>query len=259
MKLKITLKYVVSIICVVMIVTILNILGIIGIIIFNNHKAPEQAEDNFTRKFGEYIYVDKNSIYVDKNGEELLSKNNIWIQILDENSNEVYRYNAPKNLSAKHTPMELINGYKYAGGFDNGNADNILVSSKVISNKEYTYLLGFEKSKLDKFMITYNPEKLIDTMAKIIWFILLIDLIIALIFGYIFSKRLTKPMKEIIKGVENLEEGKYDIYYKEKGLYQSVYVKLNKLSDTLKSNEIERNKLDKLRPITLTIYKINSK
>lgn len=247
MKFKITLKYIVSIICVVMIVTILNISGIIGIIIFNNHKAPEQAEDNFTRKFGEYIHEDKNIIYVDEKGKKLLSKNDIWIQILDENSNEVYRYNAPKNISEKHTPMELINGYKYAGGFDNGDVDNILVSSKVISNKEYTYLLGFEKGKLEKFMITYNPGKLVDTMAKIIWFILFVDLIIALIFGYIFSKRLTKPMKEIIKGVENLEEGKYDIYYKEKGLYQSVYMKLNKLSDTLKSNEIERNKLDRLK------------
>ena len=54
-------------------------------------------------------------------------------------------------------------------------------------------------------------------------------------------------MKNIIEGVENLEEGKYDIYYKEKGLYQSVYNKLNKLADTLKSNEAQRNKLDKLK------------
>jgi K+-sensing histidine kinase KdpD len=81
----------------------------------------------------------------------------------------------------------------------------------------------------------------------VIWIILFIDLIIALIVGYIFSRSLTKPMKKIIKGVENLEEGKYDVYYKEKGLYVSVYKKLNKLSDTLKSNEIERNKLDKLK------------
>lgn len=247
MKWRITFKYVVGIICVVMIVTILNITGIIGVVIFNKVNDEKQPRDNFTRDFSKYIKMKDDNIYVDKEGRQILDKKDIWIQILDEDSKEVYRYNAPEKLNKKHTPEELINGYKYAGGFKNIGTDNILVSSKVIDKKEYSYILGFDNTQIQKYIMTFNPSDLLNTVFKIIWLILFIDLIIALIFGYIFSKKLTKPMKSVIEGVENLEEGKYDIYYKEKGLYQSVYHKLNKLSDTLKSNEAERNKLDKLK------------
>ena len=247
MKWKITLRYVVSIICVVMIVTILNIIGIIGVTLSNKSNSPKIPEAEFTREFSKDIQVESDKIDISKEGKKSLDDKGIWIQILDENGSQVYKYNAPKELNKKYTPMELINGYKYAGGLPNSGADNILVSSKTVGDVEYTYLLGFPKGEVEKYIITYNLRDLGDTIIKVIWIILFIDLIIALIVGYIFSRRLTKPMKNIIKGVENLEEGKYDVYYKEKGLYVSVYKKLNKLSDTLKSNENERNKLDKLK------------
>lgn len=247
MKWKITLRYVVSIICVVMIVTILNIIGIIGVTLSDRIKSPEIPESDFTRNFSKYIQLANDKIDLSQEGKKILEEKGIWIQILDENANQVYSYNSPRELNKKYTPMELINGYKYAGGLPNSDADNILVSNKKIGDIDYTYLLGFKKGELEKYIITYNTKDLADTLIKVIWIILFIDLIIALIVGYIFSRSLTKPMKKIIKGVENLEEGKYDVYYKEKGLYVSVYKKLNKLSDTLKSNEIERNKLDKLK------------
>lgn len=47
--------------------------------------------------------------------------------------------------------------------------------------------------------------------------------------------------------LENLEQGKYDIYYREKSIYRLVYEKSNKLSGILKSNEIERIKIDKMK------------
>lgn len=247
MKWKITLRYIISIICVVMLVTVLNIIGIFGVLILSNHKSPDPTENNLTRNFSNYIQLEDDKIDLSQEGKDILDKKGIWIQILDENSNQVYSYNSPKGLNTKYTPIELINGYKYAGGLPNSGSDNILVSSKKIEDIEYTYLLGFDRSKLNKFILIYTPENLLDTVIKIIRIILFIDLIIALIVGYIFSINLTKPMRNIIKGVENLEEGKFDIYYKEKGLYVSVYKKLNKLADTLKSNETERNKLDKLK------------
>lgn len=247
MKWKITLRYVVSIICVVMIVTILNIIGIIGVTLSNKSNSPKIPEAEFTRSFSKFIQVEGDKVNLTKDGEKTLKEKGVWIQILDEDGSQVYSYNTPNKLNKKYTPMELINGYKYAGGLPNSGADNILVSSKKVGYVEYTYLLGFPKGEVEKYIITYNLRDLGDTIIKVIWIILFIDLIIALIVGYIFSRRLTKPMKNIIKGVENLEEGKYDVYYKEKGLYVSVYKKLNKLSDTLKSNENERNKLDKLK------------
>lgn len=75
----------------------------------------------------------------------------------------------------------------------------------------------------------------------------ILDLIVAIYFGVKFSKKVTEPMKEIIKGVENLEDGKYDILYKEDGIYKDVKVKLNNLANKLKQNEVERKKIEVMR------------
>lgn len=75
----------------------------------------------------------------------------------------------------------------------------------------------------------------------------ILDLIVAIYFGVKFSKKVTEPMKEIIKGVENLEDGKYDILYKEDGIYKDVKVKLNNLANKLKRNEVERKKIEVMR------------
>ena len=77
--------------------------------------------------------------------------------------------------------------------------------------------------------------------------ILIVDFIIAIIFGYIFSKGITKPVKAIIDGVDHLYNGDYEVYFKEKGIYKNVLKKLNSLSYKLKENELERKKIDKMR------------
>ncbi len=247
MKWKITFKYILTIILVVMIVTILNIVGFLILMMGGIQPTYEQREEVFTREFKKYIYMVDGNIYVNKEGRNILDKKGSWIQVLDENIREVYKYNAPEYLRKKHTPMDIVNGYKYSGGLDNVGSDSVLISSKKIRNTEYTYMIGFPREIIQKYIIMYNSSYLSNSLSKIILITIVIDLFIALIFGYIFSKRLTKPMKIIIGGVENLEQGKYDIYYREKSIYRPVYEKLNKLSDTLKSNEIERIKIDKMK------------
>lgn len=75
----------------------------------------------------------------------------------------------------------------------------------------------------------------------------ILEFIVAISFGVKFSKKVTEPMKEVIKGVENLEDGKYDILYEEYGLYKDVKVKLNNLANKLKQNEVERKKIEVMR------------
>lgn len=247
MKLRITFKYILTIILVVVIVTTLNLIALISLVIGMQQGNHYQPQESFVREFSTYLKESSGNIYVNDKGRNLLDSKNNWIQILDENGKEVYNYNKPVSIKTKHTPMELINGYKYAGGLSKNNSDNILVGDKNINNINYTYIVGFEKNKLEKIIYTYSTYNLVDTFRKTTIWIFIADIIIAIVFGYIFSKRLINPMKTIINGVDNLEEGKYDIYYKERGLYKAVYKKLNNLSDTLKQSEIERKKIDNMR------------
>lgn len=75
----------------------------------------------------------------------------------------------------------------------------------------------------------------------------ILEFIVAIYFGVKFSKKVTEPMKEVIKGVENLEDGNYDILYEGDGIYKDVKMKLNNLSNKLKQNEIERKKIEVMR------------
>ena len=84
--------------------------------------------------------------------------------------------------------------------------------------------------------------------SKIIIIItLIIDAIIALIFGYLFSRKLTKPISEIITNIDILSKGNYNLYTKEKGIYKAVFENINDLSSTLRENENQRKELESMR------------
>lgn len=77
--------------------------------------------------------------------------------------------------------------------------------------------------------------------------ILLIDILIALLIGYLFSKRLTQPLNKLIEAIKKLANHEFKHHTKPRGLYKNVFDNLNHLSDQLKSSERERKKLDSMR------------
>ena len=251
MKIKLTLRYVLSMATVAIIVVIINIL-ILFFIIFYTGLDPQYNYDNnydvsdFVRNFGKYVDIDKNNnLYINDNGKKLLDEKKSWIQILNEDSREIYNYNKPKAVKEKHTPIELINGYKYGGGL--GDYSQILAGSKAVDNTTYTYLIGFPMNDVHKVIFITDTDMMIKVINYSAILIIAIGFIISIVFGYIFSKGLTKPVKNIIGAVDDLSDGDYEAYYKEKGLYNSVFAKLNILSNKLKENEIERKKIETMR------------
>lgn len=253
MKWKLTLRYVLSIAFVAIFVVILNIVALISLTFYNASQNQNKDKDiamngadYYARKFEHYINVDEdNNLIVNEEGKKSLDKNRLWIQVLDEDSKEVYSYKKPEDVNAKHTPIELINGYKYSSGF--GGSSDILAGEKKLKNESYTYLIGFPAGHITKYVFIMETDTLVKYIKTSINAIIIIDFLIAVIFGYIFSKGLTRPIKKIITGVDDLADGNYDVYYKEKGVYSKVFGKLNSLSDTLKSNETERTKIEKMR------------
>lgn len=254
MKWKLTLKYLLSTVIVAMIVVQLNIAIAIFISVMINADSSQNGHgifnnvEAFVRDFNKNIFNDTddiNNVYVNDKGKEILKKDKMWIQILDSDGSVIYKYNAPNNIRNKYTPVQLINTYKYAGVEDN--KSTVLVAEKNINNYSYTYLIGFPMNKVSRTSIVTESESLRNIISKVILAIIIVDCIVATVIGYIFSKSLTKPVKSIIGGVEDLAGGNYESYYKEKGIYKPVFNKLNNLADTLKSNERERKKIESMR------------
>jgi len=251
MKWKLTLRFVSTIISVVIIVTIINI--VFGILFFignsiynqNNEILGHRGPEDFVRNFHNYVLSSEDNIYVSDEGKKALDSNKTWIQVLDENGNEIYNYKRPERAPIKYTPFQIVHVNKYRGAMNT--ASTIFIGEKVVEDKQYSYIIGFPMEKVDKQVLTYNTDEIGVFIKDISIIVLVVDSIIALFFGYLFSRKLTKPLGDIISGVEKLENGDYDVYYSDKGIYSDVYSNLNNLSDTLKSNKSERKKLDKMR------------
>ncbi len=90
-------------------------------------------------------------------------------------------------------------------------------------------------------------DTIINQIKILVVLTLIIDAIIALIFGYLFSRKLTKPMGEIVNNVDVLAKGNYGLCAKERGIYKDVFVNINDLASVLRRNEIERKELDSMR------------
>ncbi|MBU3204964.1 sensor histidine kinase [Clostridium algidicarnis] len=251
MNWKITGRFIVNVVIVAIIVIIVDIVG--GIIFLSiknrsdiniiNGNSYSSAED-FTRGFNEYLIKDKDKVYIHSDGEDILKREEAWIQVLDEEGNEVYNYGKPVKVKNHYTPVELINAYKYISA---DSMSTIFISEKELRDINYSYIIGFSSERINRNVISYDVYNLGNGLKTGLYIILLIDTLIALLFGYLFSRRLTKPLVGIINDVKDLSEGNYNLKRGEKGIYKEVYYNINNLSSKLRSNEEERKKLDKMR------------
>ncbi|AFS77602.1 two-component system signal transduction histidine kinase [Gottschalkia acidurici 9a] len=251
MNWKITGRFIITVALVSIIVIVINIIGGITFLITKSKSDINITKDTsysspeeFTRGFAEYLIGDKEKIYVNSDGKKFLKEEEAWIQILDEEGNEVYSYEKPDKVKDHYTPMELIHSYKY---LTKDSMSTIFVAEKKFENKSYSYIIGFPSQRIERNVITYDKYNLRNSFKSAIYIILFVDAIIALIFGYLFSRRLTKPLVNIIDDVKTLSEGEYNLRRDERGTYKEIYYSINNLSEKLRSNEDERKKLDKMR------------
>lgn len=246
-----------TVVAVVTIVMVINIVAIFSFVIYHNtvysslleEKVESLEAEDYTRNFSKYIVGDKETPYIDKEGKDSLDNNNIWIQILDEQSKEIYHYKKPEGIKDRYTPFELIQHYKYA---EKKTLTTIFIGEKQLGKRTYSYVIGFPRDKIQRQVITINNNNFVETMGKLMYSILLLDALLALLIAYLFSRTLTRPLDDIINGVLILSDGKYNLNLAEQGIYTGVYRKLNNLSATLKSNDIERKERDQMREEWIT-------
>lgn len=251
MNLKITGRFILTVVLITIIVIIINISVGIGFIIngvINKDDAISEITDSspedFTSEFNKYLMINQDAVYIHEDGKEILENEDIWLQVLNEEGNEVYNYNKPVDVKKSYTPMELVHAYKYSLS---ESMSTIFIGEKNFDDINYSYIIGFPFEKIKRNVISYDIYKLVDSIRKGTCIILLIDIPIALIFGYLFSKGLTKPLVGIINDVEILSEGECDLQREEKGVYRQVYKTINNLSTKLRSNEEARRNLDRIR------------
>ena len=249
MKWKLTGRYLLSIVLVVALVIFINFIFVLTLFIaqasldISVFREKKTSPEQFTRQFqNKVIVTDNDHVSITEKGQKELLKKKAWIQILDENGKEVFSFQAPSEIKKKYTPLEIVQMYKY----QEIAYTVVYVGEKKGNDRQFSYLIGIENPNLNRYFISYDNRD-ISPVLKIGMVIFIIDILIALLIGYFFSKRLTVPLHTLIDGIKQLANHEFYHYSKPKGLYKNVFYNLNHLSNQLKANENERKKLDLMK------------
>lgn len=246
-KWKITGNFIITIVAVVILVVIINILTILGMYVFQlatnqDNIALKDSPETFVRNFEQYMYEEDGTLALSKEGNELLEKSGAWIQVLNDYGEEISSINMPKGVTKKYTPFDIVNNYKYREiSYVN------FMLEKDLSTGHVNIIFALPNNKVERITVSYSMDTIINQIKILVILTLIIDAIIALIFGYLFSRKLTKPMGEIVNNVDVLAKGNYGLCTKERGIYKDVFANINDLASVLKRNEIERKELDSMR------------
>lgn len=244
MKWKLTARYLLSILSIVFIVIILNTIILFGLFIYkasqNTDGTDNSSGENFTRTFSQYLTIEDDQPHVTKEGETALEDFGAWLQILDDNGNVLSSYHTPDHVATNYTPIDLIHKYKYM--------DDALQMYFIGEYEGYSYLIGVPDSDEHREVLMLNPATMIKDASRFLGIIIIVDLIIAAVIGFLFSTILTKPVNRMIERINELKERQFHTEKpKRPGIYNRVFANLNNVSTTLQAHEKERMKLEKMR------------
>ncbi|WP_017813044.1 sensor histidine kinase [Paenibacillus shenyangensis] len=249
MKWKLTGRYLLSVVLVVIVVVGINLLLLIsGLIMRSAVQVPQllsssTAAEEFTRSFGDQIESKAGQVNITPEGKHQLEQQNAWVQILDEQGRQLYTYRTPADLPQAYTPAEIIQMYKYK---ELDMETTLFMGSRSEGTHKYSYFIGIRDRNLSRYVFFLDLGAFLS-IAHIGTYIIVLDILIALLIGCFFSKRLTQPLYALMDKIKRLASSDYYVDDAPKGIYASVFSNLNDLSNRLQANEAERSKLDRMR------------
>ncbi|MCC0640029.1 MULTISPECIES: sensor histidine kinase [unclassified Clostridioides] len=245
MKWKITRNFMLTIVFIVISVVIINIASILYVISTNNFfnvVGSKNSPEEFARSFEKELYEKNGEFKLSKVGIDKLKKSHFWVQVLNDSGEELYGVNVPTNTPKKYTPFQMVNNYKYIETeYTN------FVLEKYLGNKHLNIIIGMPSRDVSRIILTYSQDNAKAILNKIITLTLVIDGMVALSIGYLFSRKLTKPISNVIWSIETMANGNYSLYLKNRGIYEEVFENINMLADTLRVNEAERKENEEMR------------
>ncbi|MEY8188414.1 sensor histidine kinase [Peribacillus simplex] len=243
MKWKLTRRFLGSVVTIVVIVGIVNTILLLSLLIYramHNFEAEEVSAENFSRTFSQYVELIDNKPIVNEEGLEKLRSNNAWIQFLNDEGEQVAAFYTPQKLQTVYSPVEIVQMYKYK---------EIDAETTVFVGEahNFSYFVGVKEQKIGRYVITYDYEKVFKNFNILLVIFLIVDIIIALVIGFLFGKKLTSPLNILIEGIQQLRERRFKKMNIPKGVYEDVFRNMNELSVKLDQYEKERDQLDQMR------------
>lgn len=244
MKWKLTARFLFSVLSIVIIVIFVNTAILIGLLSYklnnDSDRATESKEEDFVRNFQQYIEIENGETSISAEGLEQLHMRNAWIQLLDVNGQVIDSHFAPEEAPSHYAPVDLIQVYKYKE-FD---ADTTVY---VGVKDEISYLVGVKGSEVERLVMHISGTSFLQFVGKFGLFIVIADLIVAALVGWLFGRTLTTPLYALIERIRHLKNHEHQPVKTPGGVYKTVFENLNEVSGELAAHEQERKRLELMR------------
>ncbi|TQR21727.1 sensor histidine kinase [Psychrobacillus vulpis] len=243
MKWKLTRRFLGSVVTIVVIVGLVNAILLFSLLVFRtmyNFDAEEESMENFSRTFSQYVELQDDKPIVNEKGLEKLQELKAWVQILNKKGEQVAAFYTPSNLKTEYSPIEIVQMYKYK---------EIDTETTVFIGETdgFSYFVGVKDQGIGRYVLTYDYAKIFKNINILLLLFLIVDIIIALVIGLLFGKRLTTPLYILVEGIQQLRERRFKKMAIPKGVYEDVFRNMNELSVKLDQYEKERDHLDRMR------------
>ncbi|MFF2753648.1 sensor histidine kinase [Psychrobacillus sp. NPDC058041] len=243
MKWKLTRRFLGSVVTIVVIVGIVNTILLFGLLSFRSMYSfgtEDVSAENFSRTFSQYVVIQNDKPVVNKEGLEQLQDMKAWVQFLNSKGEQVAAYYTPETLLNEYSPIEIVQMYKYK---EVDGETTVFVGEAY----DFSYLIGVKDRGISRYVLTYDYLKVFKYINILLLLFLIVDIIIALVIGLLFGKRLTTPLNTLIEGIQQLRERRFKKMPIPKGVYEEVFHNMNELSVKLDQYEKERDQLDQMR------------
>ena len=194
----------------------------------------------FTDNFSFWIEEKDGSIGVKQTGLERLDEYGLWVQIVDENGQEVFAHNKPAHYPESYSMAELV--ALSDSQYENGHT--VFIDDVALSDRTLNYVVGFPYA-IGKAMLYYNGEnvaRLSPFTKNVVFFSACVVVLAAFAYAFWLSRKLST----IIGGIRNITQNSYKPM-KETGIFSEVYSSLNKMDLEIRRSEKIQQETDRTR------------
>lgn len=197
---------------------------------------PERFTDNFSL----WMENDDGTVKIKEIGLERLDQYGLWLQVIDDEGQEIFCHKKPADYPANYTASELIS--LRTGAYERGYT--VFVNSYEDSGETWSYLIGFPYA-IGKHMLYYNGEnvgRLSPLFRMGIRIVLCLILLLVVSYGFWLARHLGK----IAKGIGNVAMRSY-APLPEKGVFREIYRALNQMDTEIRCSDEAQRDTERMR------------
>ncbi|MEK3872240.1 MULTISPECIES: HAMP domain-containing sensor histidine kinase [unclassified Paenibacillus] len=210
---------------------------------FGYGKTP--ASQWSVREIAEQTAVEGSRLTVAPDVREDIIRNDMWLQVLNEQGDEIYSVNKPESITDHYIPGKLVSDYIYPAK----NGYQLSTWYGAAGGRELTWVVG--RPSADGNPLLYG--------LNILW--ILAILAVGIVTVLYFGRQLGSPLLYIVSWIERLSAGKYEEplqqrksvlngHLRKRAEYRTFHEliqALSRLTSALRSNKEERELLEKTR------------